>query len=172
MKDVHFRGRQEHIGQQLLGASLGRLLDCQQILCMLGEDFLDKASPFLHVGRIHRHFQPSRTQEMGVYLGCPSELLASKRKDVIVAILGPTNVCSLLPATQETQLSNGNRGTQRFSAARKRWSSHVSPKMEVLRRSPSKLSGARDLGRDVIIAALPLAKTHRRWQFFVVLFGF
>ena len=31
MKDMHFRGQQEHIGHKLLGASLDQLLDCQQM---------------------------------------------------------------------------------------------------------------------------------------------
>ena len=98
---------------------------------------------------------------MEVYLSCPSELLALRRKDVIVAIPGAINVCSLLPATQETHCPTETGVHNDSVLLESAWPSLLSSMAQVLLRSPSKLSGVREFGRDVIVVALPLAKTHR-----------
>ena len=91
--------------------------------------------------------------DTGSVLGLSLGVLALTRKDVIVAIPGAINVCSLLPATQEiycpTETGVHNDSVLLESA----WSSHLSPMilspmMEVIRRS-----AAPDFGRDVIITA-------------------
>ena len=87
-----------------------------------------------------------------MHLGCPSELLPSKRKDVS-RNPGAINVL---------QVALGHKSFQRFSATRSAWSSDLSPMTQVLQQSPLKLIAALDFGRDVIIVALPLTTARRR----------
>ena len=83
---------------------------------------------------------------------------------------GRNQCLQFAPSHARNSLSNENRSIQRFSAARMRLvlpfePNDLEPNDGGLRRSPSKLSGAREFGRDVMIAALPLAKTHRWFAF-------